>query len=104
LQKIKPHIVPFTEHLFNIKYDYPQLTGIYPKTKILKLNGFSLAVGEWTEVPYFQQTTKQRKEAYRYLYNMLYNQWLPLQHYQHNVGHIRFPTIIHNKPKTIRDQ
>ena len=35
---------------------------------------------------------------------MLYNQWLPLQHYQHNVGHIRFPTIIHDKPKSIRDQ
>jgi hypothetical protein len=50
--KIKPHIP------FDIKYDYPQLTRIYLKTKILKLNGFSLAVGEWTEVPYFQLTTK----------------------------------------------
>ena len=62
--EIKPHIVPFPEHPFDIKYDYPQLTRIYPKTKILKLNGFSLAVGEWTEVPYFQRTTKQRQEAY----------------------------------------
>jgi hypothetical protein len=27
-----------------------------------------------------------------------------LTHYQHNVGHICFPTIIHDKPKSIRDQ
>jgi hypothetical protein len=67
-------------------------------------DGFSLAVGEWTEIPYFKRTTKLRQEAYRYLYNTLYNQWLPLQHYKHNVGHIRFPTIMQDKPKSLRDQ
>jgi hypothetical protein len=102
--KEKPHIVPFPEHPFDIKCGYPQLLRIYPKTKILKLNGFSLAVGEWTETPYFKHTTKQRQEASQYLYNTLYNQWLLLQHYQHTVGHIRFPTIIHDKPKSLRDQ
>jgi hypothetical protein len=103
--KEKPHIVPFPEHPFNIKYNYPLLTRIYPKTKILKLNDFRLTVGEWTEVLYFQQTTEQRQEAFNYLHNMLYNQWAPLPHYQHNMGHIRFPTvIIHDKPKSIRDQ
>jgi hypothetical protein len=102
--KEKPHIVPFPEHPFDIKYDYPLLTKIYPKTKILKLNGFSLAVGEWTEVPYFQQTTEQRQEAFNYLYSTLYNQWAPLPHYHHNVGHIRFPTELHDKPKSIPDQ
>jgi hypothetical protein len=66
---------------------------IHPKTKILKLNGFSLAIDDWTFVPYFQQTTQQRQEAYDYLYNTLDNQWLPFTHYQHNVGYIRFPTI-----------
>jgi hypothetical protein len=62
--KEKPHIFPFPEHPFDIKCDYPQLLRIYPKTKISKLNGFSLAVGEWTEIPYFKWTTKQCQEAY----------------------------------------
>jgi hypothetical protein len=35
---------------------------------------------------------------------MVYNQWEPLPHYQHNMRHIPFPTIIHNKPKSIQDQ
>jgi hypothetical protein len=52
--KDKPHVVPFPEHPFDINYNYSILKRIYPKTKILKLNGFSLAVGEWTEVSYFQ--------------------------------------------------
>jgi hypothetical protein len=73
-------------------------------TKILKLNGFNLAAGEWTEIPYFKQTTKQRQETYQYLYNTLYNQWLPLQHYKQNVGHIKFPTTTHDKPKSRRDR
>jgi hypothetical protein len=63
-----------------------------------------LAIGDWTHVPYFQHTTQPRQEAYHYLYNTLYNQWLPLTHFQHNVGHIRFPTLIHDKPKSIRGQ
>jgi hypothetical protein len=56
---------------------------IYPKTKILKLNRYSLAVGDWTHVPYFQRKTKQRQEAYHYLFNTLYSQWLPLPHFQY---------------------
>jgi hypothetical protein len=102
--KDKPYIVPFPEHPFDIRNDYPQIIRIYPKTKILKINGFSLGVGDWTETPYFIRTVKQRQEAFNYLYNTLYTQWLPLQHYQHNVGHIKFPIIIHDKPKSIRDQ
>jgi hypothetical protein len=35
---------------------------------------------------------------------MLHNQWPPLPHYQHNVGHIRFPTTIRDRPKSIQDQ
>jgi hypothetical protein len=50
--------------MFDIKYVYPQLVRIYPKTKIVKINSFSLAVGEWTEVPYFQRTIQQCQEAY----------------------------------------
>jgi hypothetical protein len=59
--KEKHYFVPF-----DIKYGYPLLTRKYPKTKILKLNSFSLAVGEWTDIPYFQQTTEQRQEALNY--------------------------------------
>ena len=50
------------------------------------------------------RTAEERQEALNYLYKTLYSQWLPLQHYKHNVGHIRLPTIIHDKPKSIRDQ
>jgi hypothetical protein len=102
--KCKPDIVPFPEHPFDIKYDYPQIIRIYPKTKILKINGFSVGVGDWTETPYCMRTAEERQEALNYLYKTLYSQWLPLQHYKHNVGHIRLPTIIHDKPKSIRDQ
>jgi hypothetical protein len=52
--KEKPSIVPFPEHPYDIKYGYPHIINLYPKTKLLKINGFNLAVGEWTHVPYFQ--------------------------------------------------